>query len=51
MSKSKNSYIRRAKTSKKVRFAFIRFLVCFMVDGIAAYVLPRYDNVLYIKIT
>jgi len=38
-------------TSKKVRFnKNLKLIVFFLEEGVAGYVLPRFDNMIYIKI-
>lgn len=36
--------------SMKVKYFNLIFIVYFLVDGVAGYVLPRYNNAVYIEI-
>jgi hypothetical protein len=49
-SRNKNTSSRRGRTSRRVSFFYFKTLVYFMVEGIAGYVLPRLDNLVYIKV-
>jgi hypothetical protein len=50
--KNSNIYTRKEKKSKRVScfIPLMSFIVFFLIKGEAAYVLPRYDNTIYIRI-